>query len=72
MAAAALTDATRGAVTIGGPGPAELRAAGRIGLAFRQARPMPRRRIDGNVRPLRDLATLRAGAGRRLCPGHRA
>jgi NitT/TauT family transport system ATP-binding protein len=53
---------TRGAVTIGGLAPRELRRAGRIGLVFQQANLMPWLKIADNIALLRDLVGKRGGA----------
>ena len=50
---------TRGAVTIGGTPPRELRRAGRIGLVFQQANLMPWLKIADNIALLRDLVGKR-------------
>jgi NitT/TauT family transport system ATP-binding protein len=52
---------TRGAVTIGGSAPRELRRAGRIGLVFQQANLMPWLKISDNIALLRDLVGKRGG-----------
>jgi NitT/TauT family transport system ATP-binding protein len=50
---------TRGAITIGGTPPRELRRAGRIGLVFQQANLMPWLKISDNIALLRDLVGKR-------------
>ena len=55
---------TRGAVTVGGTPPRNLRHAGRIGLVFQQANLMPWLKVADNIGLLRDLVSRRAGAPR--------
>ncbi len=52
---------TRGALTIGGMAPAELRRAGRIGLVFQQANLMPWLTIKDNIELMRNLVAGRQG-----------
>jgi len=55
---------TRGAVTVGGAPPRNLRHAGRIGLVFQQANLMPWLKVAANIGLLRELVAKRAGAPR--------
>jgi NitT/TauT family transport system ATP-binding protein len=55
---------TRGAVTVGGAPPRNLRHAGRIGLVFQQANLMPWLKVTDNIALLRDLVAGRGGAAR--------
>jgi NitT/TauT family transport system ATP-binding protein len=55
---------TRGAVTVGGTPPRNVRHAGRIGLVFQQANLMPWLKVAANVGLLRDLVARRGGAPR--------
>jgi NitT/TauT family transport system ATP-binding protein len=55
---------TRGAVTVGGAPPRNLRHAGRIGLVFQQANLMPWLKVASNIGLLRDLVAKRGGAPR--------
>ena len=56
---------TRGAVTVGGTPPRNLRHACRIGLVFQQANLMPWLKVADNIGLLRDLVSRRPGAPRK-------
>jgi len=56
---------TRGAVTVGGTPPRNLRHAGRIGLVFQQANLMPWLKAAANIALARDLVAGRGGTSRK-------
>jgi len=56
---------TRGAVTVGGTPPRNLRHAGRIGLVFQQANLMPWLKVAANIALARDLVAGRGGTSRK-------